>query len=433
MQLASFGGMNSLRSLPASFFHLLRDLSRRLSVRVALMGLLAILSLSLTQWLEPMVPPVMTSMVAGASVDRLLDIIANAMLAVTLFSLTVMVSVYRSSSTQWTPRVHQLIMQDAVTQNTLAAFIGAYVFALVAIIMREIGLYSDQSAAVLFWTTVCVLAFVVWSLIRWTLHLQTLGSLIDTTRQVEQITSVQFRERLDTPCLGACPWDGDVPDNSWVITAKTSGYVTLVQAEALQIVAARHGVHLFLLVSVGSVVFLNAPVLRVTGTPKDKEALCSDVAKLLVLGDVRTYDQDPRFGLLVMSEIGCKALSPGINDPGTAIDVLNRTTRILSLYKDETKGDAQPVCNRLHVRPLDPVDLIEDGFAAISRDGTASVEVQARLQRALGALMHHPDPGLADAARDMARICLERAQHAMTFERDMMRVLSKAPKDLQKS
>ena len=419
-----------MRGLPASFFHLIRDLSRRLSVRVGLMGLLAILSLSLTQWVEPMVPRMLTSMVAGASVDRLLDIIANAMLAVTLFSLTVMVSVYRSSSTQWTPRVHQLIMQDAVTQNTLAAFIGAYVFALVAIIMREVGLYSDQSAAVLFWATVCVLGFVVWSLIRWTLHLQTLGSLIDTTRQVEQITSLQFQERLDTPCLGGCPWDGTVADDTWVITAKTSGYVTLVQADALQKVAARQNVHLYLLVSVGSFVFLNAPIFRVSGTPKDKDALRSDVTKLLVLGDVRTYDQDPRFGLLVMSEIGSKALSPGINDPGTAIDVLNRTTRILSLYKDETTGDAPPVCDRLHVRPLDPVDLIEDGFAAMSRDGAASVEVQERLQRALGALMHHPDPGLAAAARDMAGICLDRAHEAMTFDRDRARVLSKAPEGL---
>lgn len=419
--------MNGLRSLSASFLHLLRDLSRRLSVRVGLMGALAVLTLGLTQWLGAFLPQAMLSLVDVGAADRLLNLIANAMLAVTTFSLTVMVSVYRASSTQWTPRVHQLIMQDAVTQNTLAAFIGAYVFALVAIIMREVGLYVDESAAVLFWVTVLVLIFVVWSLVRWTLHLQTLGSLIDTTRQVEQITSVQFQDRLDTPCLGACPWDGHLPDKVATITARSSGYVQLVEAEALHQLAKQHDVHLFLAPLLGSFVFLNAPLAHVSGTPRDMDALADAVCRLVHLGDVRTYDQDPRFGLLVMSEIGSKALSPGVNDPGTAIDVLNRITRILSLYQDETKDDAPPKCPHLHVRPLCPVDLIEDGFGAIARDGAHLVEVQLRLQRALTALTYHPDPGLAKAAGEMARTCLQRAHAAMDWEPDRARVTAQAP------
>lgn len=398
-------------------------------MRVALMGVLAIVTLGLTQWIEPFVPRAMTSVVGGAAADRLLNLIANAMLAVTTFSLTVMVSVYRSSSTQWTPRVHQLIMQDAVTQNTLAAFIGAYVYALVAIIMREVGLYADQSAAVLFWVTVLVLAFVVWSLVRWTLHLQTLGSLIDTTRQVEQIASLQFQDRLDTPCLGACPWDGNLPEVAVPIPARVSGYVQLVEAEALDELAKTHDVQIYLAPLLGSFVFLDEPLAHVSGAVRDKDALADAICDLIQLGDVRTYDQDPRFGLLVMSEIGSKALSPGINDPGTAIDVLNRTARILSLYRDETKGDGPPACPNLHVRPLDPVDLIEDGFAAIARDGADVVEVQMRLQRALKALADHPDPGLAQAARDMAKTCLQRAQDAMGWAPDRARIAAIAPKD----
>ncbi len=409
-----------------------REYTRKLSVRVALMGLLAIVTLGLTQWVEPLVPQAMTSLVGGQAADRLLNLIANAMLAVTTFSLTVMVSVYRSSSTQWTPRVHQLIMQDAVTQNTLAAFIGAYVFALVAIIMREIGLYANQSAAVLFWVTVLVVAFVVWSLIRWTLHLQTLGSLIDTTRQVESIAKIQFRERLATPCLGACPWDGTVPENAWAITARESGYVQVVSPEALQELAENRDLHLYVDPDVGSFVFLNEPLVWVCGEVDDKEALADAVHPLVTLGDVRTYDQDPRFGLLVMSEIGSKALSPGINDPGTAIDVLNRTTRILSFYKDETKGDGTPDFANLHVRPLAAADLIEDGFDSIARDGAGVVEVQERLQRALAALTHHPDAGLARAARDMAQTCLERAHATMSWAPDRARVSAKAPKGVAK-
>ena len=425
--------MKSILDLPLSLLHFLRRWSRRLSVRVAPMGVLAIFTLSLTQLIDQYMPRDMVTFVGGASADRLLNIIANAMLAVTTFSLTVMVSVYRSSSTQWTPRVHQLIMQDRVTQNTLAAFIGAYVFALVAIIMREVGFYGADNTAVLFFATVLVLAFVVFSLIRWTLHLQTLGSLIDTTRQVENMTTDQFQQRLNTPCLGACPWIGDSPDGAWCIEARTSGYVTLVEVDALQSVAQKFDVQLYLEPGVGSFVFAKAAMVWVVGAPDDKDALADAVRDRIQMGDVRTYDQDPRFGLLVMSEIGSKALSPGINDSGTAIDVLNRTARILSMYRDEEGSDAAPRFDRLHARALDPVDLIQDGFSMIARDGADVVEVQERLQCALAALTQHPETGLADAAMDMARACLERAHGALDWEPDRVRVTAKAPKAIRKS
>jgi uncharacterized membrane protein len=149
------------------------------------------------------------------------------MLVVTTFSLTVMVTVYRNSSTQFTPRVHRLIMQDPTTQNTLANFIVAYVFALMGTILRELRIFADDRALVLFVVTVLVLIYVVWSLIRWVLHLQTFGSLMHTTRQIEQITCVQLEERLKTPCPGGNPWpcDDSPPDGARPIITQDTGYV----------------------------------------------------------------------------------------------------------------------------------------------------------------------------------------------------------------
>ncbi len=411
-----------LARLPRTALQTLRYLLRKLWVRVVLMGAMSLVALAGTQVVEPFVPEQMAKSLPGSAADRLLNIIANAMLAVTTFSLTVMVSVYRSSASQWTPRVHQLIMRDKVTQNTLAAFVGAYVYALVAIVMRETGIYVDDRAWVLFWLTVLVLVFVVWSLIRWVLHLQTLGSLVDTTRQVEDITRAQFEERLSTPCLGACPWDGTLPEDAQQLRADQTGYVQHIYPDALQDLAEKHDVALYLTRNVGSFVFLNEPLLWVCGDVEDMDELAEAVQQLVVLGDVRTYDQDPRFGLLVMSEIGSKALSPGVNDPGTAIDVLNRSARILSLYKDESTGD-DPLHRNLHARPLDARDLIMDAFSGIARDGADDVIVQQRLQRCLSALMDHPDSELSAVSRDFARDCLNRALEAMDWpaDRDALR------------
>lgn len=416
--------VNIVLSFPKTALRKAREYLRKLWVRVLAMGVLAIIVLGLSQLGQHWVPDEILSRRSGQSADRLLDLIAQAMLAVTTFSLTVMVTLYRASSTQFTPRVHQLIMEDRVTQNTLAAFIGAFVYALVGIVLRETGAYGDDSAMILFWMTVLVLAFIVWSVIRWVLHLQTLGSLIDTTRQLETITRQQFEERLETPCLGATPLTDDPPSGGVTLCATQSGYVKHIYPEYLQTQAQSCDVHLYFLVEIGDFVFVNQPIIRVCPTDGARETERDEQAKWtaildggITLGDVRTYDQDPRFGLMVMSEIASKALSPGVNDPGTAIDVINRLGRILSLYRDETVEDRDVPCPNLHVRPLSAWDLLDDGFAALARDGAGIFEVQHRLQAVLTGLMHHPDPGLCEAARDHAQVFLDQSLEAIQARR----------------
>ncbi len=429
--------MNIDSLLPSTLLRKTREYTKLLWVRVLMMGMMAFVALALTQLIEPLVPEKVATRLTGSAADRLLDIIANAMLAVTTFSITIMVTVYRASSTQWTPRVHRLIIQDRTTQNTLAVFIGAYVYALVAIIMRELGIYIDERALVLFVMTVVVLAVIVIYLIRWVLHLQTFGSLIDTTRQIEHTTREQFKERLENPCLGAHALTGKVPENAEPIRAAQSGYVQHIYPEALNEAAKDHGVALYLTRNIGEFVFLNEPLLMVVkrGTPEnddhDEVSLDEAVRRNIRLGDLRTYDQDPRFGLVVMGEVGSKALSPGVNDPGTAIDVITRIGRILSNYIDEEQQERETKLDRLYVPPLEPDDLIEDGFAALARDGVQIVEVQQRLQTVLSGLMCHPDADLARAARDAAEIHLHRAAEAITFAPDRDRVLASARADVR--
>jgi len=433
--------MNKILLLPATLWRTARAYAQKLWVRVLAMGCLSLAALGVTQLIELFVPDNLSSAMSGAAADRLLDIIASAMLSVTIFSMTVMVSVYRSSASQWTPRVHRLIMKDPTTQKTLAAFIGAYVYALVAIVLRETGVFGDEHALVVFWLTVLVLAFVVYSLIRWVLHLQTFGSLLHTTRQVESITKERFQERLRTPCFGANPLKGAVPDGACPMTSDQSGYIQHLFPEGLNAVAERYDVRFYLPHSIGYFVFLHEPLLWVEGDidggDGDKEEFRSLVLSHINVRDLRDYEQDPRFGLTVMGEIASKALSPGINDPGTAIDVITRVGRILSSYSSENRTDLPganedaggeeeadgPDLDRLWIPPLKPHDLLNDGFGTLTRDGAQLFEVQNRLQTTLAGLMRHPDQGLRDAARDFAELALRRALQAMEFEPDRARLL----------
>ena len=242
---------------------------RKFWVRVLIMGFVAFAAISVSQLVEYAIPNKLAQSVNRTSADRLLNVIASAMLSVTIFSITVMVSVNQPSSSQWTPRIHRLILQDRNPQTTMAMFIGAYVYALLGVILRETGVYDDDHAFFLFWMTVAVLIVSVVYLICCVLHLQGFGQLIDITRQIETTTRDQFTERLSEPCLGACPFTGELPEDTHALNTWENGYFQHIYPEVLKAAAKNHGVELYVTQNIGSFVFLNAPILQVHQTSRN--------------------------------------------------------------------------------------------------------------------------------------------------------------------
>ena len=112
-----------------------------------------------------------------------------------------------------------------------------------------------------------------------------------------------------------------------------------------------------------------------------------------IVGNDRVFDHDPRFGLVVLSEIASRALSAAVNDPGTAIDDIGRLVRLFVLWSDRTErndGAAKkrktPLYDRVEVPELSVRDMLDDAFSAIGRDGATMVEVAIRLQKDLRSL-----------------------------------------------
>lgn len=75
-----------------------------------------------------MIPESVSVKVGAEAVDNILNILASSMLAVTTFSLSIMVTAYGSATTNVTPRATRLVVEDVTTQNVLATFIGSFIF-----------------------------------------------------------------------------------------------------------------------------------------------------------------------------------------------------------------------------------------------------------------------------------------------------------------
>lgn len=407
----------------------------RLWVRIAFVAVLSVVAILVALIARPFLPEEIAETVGTDALDDLLTIIASSMLAVVTFSLAVMVSIYRSASAQWTPRIHRLMLEDRTTQNTLATFVGAYIYALTSIVLLRTTVFGDgqddDPQVILFFFTIIVLILIVVSIVRWILHLQRVGSLIDVARRIEHRTKQAFESRMNTPCLGGHPLQGpdDIPSDAFAVTSEESGYVQLMYQGAISDAADEHDVDVYLHVPVGHFLHRGQALCHLS---TENDEMVDSVRTNIVIGDLRTFDQDPRFGLIVLGEVGSKAMSSGINDPGTAIDVIGRMARILQSYRSEMDAASDDMSHpRLWVPPLAAADLIEDGFDPIARDGGGTVEVQLALQKALAALAHHPAEVLAQAARESAVRAFRRSERQLDDDHDLERLRRATPAHAQ--
>ncbi|RZJ37287.1 MAG: DUF2254 domain-containing protein, partial [Brevundimonas sp.] len=125
----------------------------------------------------------------------------------------------------------------------------------------------------------------------------------------------------------------------------------------------------------------------------------------------RTFEQDPRFGLIVLGEIAERALSPAVNDPGTAIQIVGVAVRLLDDWGRclPQAADANARHDRV-VRPvLSPDDLVHDVFGPVIRYGGGDVAVAIRTQKALRSLAAC-DSAISPSAATLAKEAAGRAR-----------------------
>jgi uncharacterized membrane protein len=402
-------------------------LARRIWFRATLFSVAAVVTALLAIVVTPYIPTDLSTKIGADSVDNILSIIASSMLTVTTFSLSTMVSAYSAATSNVTPRATRLVMEDSTTQNVLATFVGSFLFSLVGIVALTTGAYGERGRVVLFVVTIGVIVLIVVTLLRWIDHLSRLGRVTETTRRVEEATLDAIEAWRKSPHFGGralkgellAPRTGETP-----FFADEIGYVQHIDVSALAKIAEELGCELVILAIPGKLASPTQPLGWFLALAADEET--ARATACFSIGDVRSFDQDPRFGASVLTEIASRALSPAVNDPGTAIDVISRAMRILFAWH-EANGDVPDEIPfpRLHVATLSSSDLFDDLFTPIARDGAGLVEVGLRLQKTLAELSKLRPEFHVNAVRH-SKEALARAVAVMRVEADMERLRAAA-------
>ncbi|MDP9499708.1 DUF2254 domain-containing protein [Bisgaard Taxon 45] len=356
------------------------------------------------------------------TLESLLNVIASSMLAVTTFSLSVMVSAFASASSGATPRATDLVMGDSTTRTAITSFICAFIYAIIAKTALGMAFYAQNGRFILFISTVAVLLYLIITLIRWVYTLSQLGRLGNTLEKIEQVTGNALQHYRHSPQMNAVSMRQPSAVAKKVV-AKKSGYLTHIDMQGLQKKAQALEGYIHIYVRPGVLISPDT-VICALETEQDVEE--ETLRQCFVLAKERTYEQDPNWGFIVLSEAAQRALSPAVNDPGTAINIM---TMMMTLFvrAPESKAEEQTVeYDRLSIVELDCAEWIRDAFAPISRDGAGILEVNLVMQKVLASIWRNvPEKAVSQAALLMAEQALARAEQALTLKADIEQLRKK--------
>lgn len=345
---------------------------------------------------------------AGADGAReVLSAITTSMITFTGLVFSITIVVLQLTSSQFSPRVLRTFLRDRQTQLSLGAFIATFVYAV--LVLRTVsGLEDDMFVPAIATTVGVVLLLVSVGVFVAYIHhvataIQVSSILHSIARETRSVLERELPRGLPPAPVVVRPQGAGTA----VLPAARTGVLVQVDTDRLVRLAQRADVVLVSDVQVGSFVPDGAPLLSVhrgDAAALDESAVCSAFA----LGRDRTMQTDVAFGFRQLADIAARALSPGVNDPTTAVqaldalhDLLRRlATRHLptGAYAD---GDGEL---RLHL----PVPRFED-YLALALDeadqyGAASLQVQQRIDVLLvdvraAALPEHQPPLDARLAR----------------------------------
>jgi uncharacterized membrane protein len=151
----------------------------------------------------------------------------------------------------------------------------------------------------------------------------------------------------------------DIPVSAINVFIDRIGYIQHLDTGALSRLATDAKARIFVRMIPGQLIDPTRPVASVDGVGTENvEQILAAIRTCFSVDDTRSYNQDPRFGASVLSEIASGALSPAVNDPGTAIDVINRALRVVAVWNEPVEASSHEAIEfeSVYVPPI----LLED-------------------------------------------------------------------------
>lgn len=371
--------------------------------------LLAASLASLLALFEPLPAAVPETLVFAGTPDgarAILATLAGATITVVglVFSLTVVA--LQMAAAQFTPRLLRTFLRDRRVQFVLSGMIGSAVYSVgVLRLVRTPGDGVEAFVPRLAVTVAVLLSLLAVGLLLFFLHHITQHLRVDVVMSeivaysVLQLSKVPSSREMLPDQLAPDP-----PPHAVPLWARRDGYLQLVDLAGLATEARDAGLRVRLRPTLGEWVTAGTTVAWAWGEgdgegPGDRDKAAALVHRHLHLGADRTESTDLAFGLRQLQDVATRALSPGVNDPTTAVMAVTQMSAVLCRYAAHPLGDDVAVDDDDgSVRAASPRPgfgaLLELAVGATRRYGSSDPEVLVSLVTMLIDVAEH----VADSA-----------------------------------
>lgn len=331
----------------------------------------------------------------------ILSVIASSMITVAslIFSIT-MLSLQLASS-QFGPRVLGNFMRDRSNQIVLGTFIATFLYCL--FVLRSVRGMEGNSfvphlsvafGILLAAASVAVLIYFIHH-IATSIRVETLLENLaeDGCDAVDRLFPEQLGRGLEKDASekavqGLLPDDFD--DEARLIAADSSGYVQNIGVDVLMRLATEHDLVLRIEAPPGRFVANGACVIMAFPGDRVSDEIAEHLRGAVVIGRGRTSYQDLDFAVRRIVELAQRSLSPGINDPTTALYCIDRLGEVLGRLAGREIPSPTRVDDSGQLRVVTEVVALKDvacqAFAAIARYGLTDTDVVIRLADTISGL-----------------------------------------------
>ncbi len=385
---------------------------------------------------ESIAMPAWLGEVTADAARSVLSTIAGSMMTVTgvVFSITVVALTLASS--QFGPRLLRTFFRDRGSQTALGFFLATFLFNL--LVLRAV----ENTERVPIVATGAAVGLAIASLFVLIYYIHHAASSIQASSVIAAV-ACEIEEHLPNlfpEALGNDPRDSDAaPDarddrlaaleaSGKPIRCAGEGYVRVIDEETLLDIAVREDTLIGVAARPGDFVVDRAVLARVLPNAELPESCLTEIRESFLLGDHRTPVQDLAYSVEQLVQMAVRALSPGINDPATAVACIHRLGGLLARLGDRRMPSGRRLDDegrlRVVVAPTRYAEIVGSCFDSIRRYGAGDPDVVVALFDAIhDAATTELSPDRASVLEEQAaELCAARAREEDGSKRDAARV-----------
>ncbi|MFF7530304.1 DUF2254 domain-containing protein [Streptomyces bobili] len=345
---------------------------------------------------------------SATTAGDVLTAIVGAMVALLGFVVTIGVLVVQQATGTLSPRYMRLWYRDRLQKAVLATFTGTFAFAFSLLRSIESDSVPDLGVTLAGVAVAVSLVLLLIYLNRFTHSLRPVAIAELVARMGEHVFTTGAaairgaapRDDATVPSGG----DATLPSDGPVMLIRTgqSGAIQAFSTAGLVAEAARHDCVFVVTRLIGDFVPAGTVLVEVHGGTSAPDP--DRVTGLVALGAERTIEQDPAFALRILVDIAIRALSPAVNDPTTAVQVVNHVESLLHTVGSARLPGRYVLADREgHSRLVLPgrdwENYLRLAVCEIRDYGASSVQICRRLRAMLEGLLDTLPPSQHPAVR----------------------------------